>query len=122
MILKKLIGPPAQPVIMVGVNYPNSIHIVWNSASDIVCGLVTYHIELRFTANETLIKQDTTNNLMYTFTGLSPGTHYTAYVYGNNQAGDGDTASLPVMTASSSTSTNGDDNGKDSELVYIKYF
>ena len=119
-----MIGSPAQPIILVGVNNPDSIQIVWNSASDVACGAVTYHVELRVTVDEELIKEDTTNNLIYTFTGLSSDTHYTAYVYGSNQAGDGETASIRVITASinnnnNSNNNNNDDNGKTS--VYNMY-
>ena len=115
------IGPPAQPVIMVGANNPDSIQIVWNSASDIACGVVTYHVELRLTVDEELIKEDTTNNLIYTFTGLSSDTHYTAYVYGSNQAGDGDNAFIRVTTASNNNNNN-NNNNEGKALVYNKYF
>ena len=125
-----LIGPPAQTTILVGVNNPDSIQIVWNSASNVGCGVVTYHVELRLTVDERLIKEDTTNNLIYTFTGLSSDTHYTAYVYGSNQAGDGETASIRVTTASinnnnnnNRNNNNNDDDGKTSVYnMYIRMY
>ena len=87
---------------MIGINSPDSIQLVWNSASDTTCGSVTYHLELRATADQRFIIQDTTKNQMYTFPGLSPDSNYTAYIYGSNEAGNGQTAVLPVITASAS--------------------
>ena len=94
------VGPPADPNIMTGIINSVSIQILWNSIDDSACGAVTYHVELRVTANEELIKQDATNNLAYKFTGLSPDTHYTAYVYGSSQAGNSITAMIRLKTAS----------------------
>ena len=85
---------------MIGITNSVSIQILWNSTDDLACGAVTYHVELKATANEELIKQDTTHNLIYKFTGLSPDTHYTAYVYGSSQAGNGITAMIQLKTAS----------------------
>ena len=94
------VGPPPEPSLMTGIINSVSIQILWNTVDDLACGAVTYHVELRVTANEELIKQDTTHNLIYTFTGLSPGTHYTACVYGSNQAGSGIMAIIRLKTAS----------------------
>ena len=58
-------------------------------------------MRLTVTANDQLIKIDTTKNNNYEFTGLSPDTFYTASVYGSNQAGNGDTTSLNIQTPSS---------------------
>lgn len=108
---------------MVGLKNSDSIQILWNSASDVTCGAVTYHVQLRVTVDEALIREDTTNNLMYLFTDLSSDTHYTASVYGSNEAGDGDTASVRVTTTSSTTNNNNDndnnaDDSKHLELVF----
>ena len=81
----------------------NSIQIMWNGIDSLACGSVTYNVELRERADERLITQDTTIYRVYTFTGLSPGTHYTAYVYGTNQAGDGQMATIQVTTFGAST-------------------
>ena len=85
---------------MIGIINSVSIQILWNTIDDLACGSVTYHIELRITADEELIKQDTTYNKAYIFTGLSPDTHYIAYVYGRSQAGNGITAMIRLKTAS----------------------
>ena len=90
---------------MAGIINSDSIQIIWNGADSIACGAVTYHVELRVRADERLIKQDTTLNQVYAFMNLSPGTHYTAYVYGTNQAGSGQTAIIQVTTSGASTGT-----------------
>ena len=97
------VGPPVEPTLMTGTIGSDSIQVVWNGADSLACGSVTYHVELRVRADERLVKQDTTMNRVYTFTGLAPGTHYTAYVYGTNQAGDGQMAIIQVTTFGAST-------------------
>ena len=88
---------------MTGIINSHSIQIIWNNADSLACGSVTYHVELRVRANDQFITQDTTLNQVYTFMNLSPGTHYTAYVYGTNQAGSGQLAIIQVTTFAAST-------------------
>ena len=92
---------------MSGIKDGNSLQIVWNGADNSDCGVVMYYVELKVTAHGQKIKEDTTLNRIYTFTGLSPDTHYTASVYGSNQAGEGETASIRLMTTSSDGNGNG---------------
>ena len=97
------VGPPVEPTLMAGTIDSDTIQIIWNGADSLACGSVTYHVVLRVRADERLITQDTTMNRVYTFTNLSPGTHYTAYVYGTNQAGNGQMAMIQVTTSGAST-------------------
>ena len=88
---------------MTGTIGSDSIQVIWNGADSLACESVTYHVELRVRADERLVKQDTTMNQVYTFTGLAPDTHYTVYVHGSNRAGDGQTAIIQVKTSGAST-------------------
>ena len=66
---------------------------LWNATDDLACGIVTYHIKL--VANESVIKENTTINKTYTLssmTDLPQCGSYTVFVYGTNEAGDGQTA------------------------------
>ena len=91
----------------------DSIQIIWQGEQSTTCGILMYHVRLVVAANEELIQQDTTLNNNYEFSGLSPSIFYIASVYGSNQAGNGDPASMRIQILSSN---NNDDNNNNNGM------
>ena len=86
----------------------DSIQIIWQGEQSTACGSLMYHVRLVVAANEELIQQDTTLNNNYEFSGLSSNIFYIASVYGSNQAGSGDPASMRIQIIN-----NNDDNNNN---------
>ena len=73
--------------------------ISWNSLQGSVCGMVEYHLHLHLLFGEVL-REVSTTNLSYTFSGLSADTYYNISVYGSNNAGIGGIRSVILGTKS----------------------
>ena len=99
-------GPPALPTIRIGRIDESSVQVLWHVEDNTACGIVTYYVKIVVASNELQIKQDTTRNQNYEFTGLSPNTFYIVSVYGSNQAGDGATEDFRIQTVKKSNNNN----------------
>ena len=82
------------------LNYgATQLTISWNSLQGSVCGMVEYHLQLRLLFGG-ILREVSTANLSYTFSGLSVGTYYNISVYGSNNAGNGGIRSVSLVTKS----------------------
>ena len=73
--------------------------IIWNATNDLTCGNVTYHVtyHVKFTTNETITTEDTTMDKTYTINDLTQDGDYTIFVYGANEAGDGQANNISIV-------------------------
>ena len=93
------IGTLSAPNIIPLSQGATQLIISWNFLNSFVCGMVVYHLQLRLLSDE-ILREESTVNSSYTFSGLSVGSYYLISVYGSNNAGNGETRTVMLATKS----------------------
>ena len=93
------VGKLSAPDIVPLNHGSTQLTISWNSLNGSECGMVEYHLQLHLLFGE-ILREVSTTNLSYTFSGLSAGTYYNISVYGSNNAGNGGIRSVILATKS----------------------